>query len=54
MILNDILYDTVTEMQSMEDGTRVSQRAAAALQNPTLENLYQRLEEMEVAFGFCL
>ena len=49
MILNDVLFDTVGELQSMEDNTRVSHRAAAALQNPTLENLFQRLEEMEVS-----
>lgn len=48
MILNDILRDTAEELQMIELDDRVRKEAVTMQDSPTLENLMQRLEEMEV------
>ncbi|KAH3886232.1 protein moonraker-like isoform X2 [Dreissena polymorpha] len=48
MLLNDLLYDTASELQSLEEGEGAGLEAAALQNNPTLENMYQRLEQMEL------
>lgn len=48
MILNDILHDTASELQSLEDDGDIHAEAVTMHHNPTLENIYQRLEQMEV------
>ena len=48
MILNDILHDTAAELQSIEDDNNIYDEAVTMQHNPTLENIYQRLEQMEV------
>jgi len=48
MILNDLMLETAKELQSLEDEDAVTRDAARMQRNPTLENMYQRLEQMEV------
>jgi hypothetical protein len=50
MILNDILHDTAAELQAVEDDNNIYDEAVTMQHNPTLENIYQRLEQMEVKF----
>ncbi|KAL4223193.1 hypothetical protein ACF0H5_016665 [Mactra antiquata] len=48
MLLNDLVYDTAVELQSLEDDDEIRDRAVTMHHNPTLENIYQRLEQMEL------
>lgn len=48
MILNDLMYDTALELQSIEDDDNIKDEAVTMHHNPTLENIYQRLEQMEL------
>ena len=48
MILQDVLRDTAEELESLEDEENVGSEAVTMHHNPTLENMYQRLEQMEV------
>ena len=48
MILQDVLRDTAEELESLEDEDNVRSEAVTMHHNPTLENMYQRLEQMEV------
>ena len=49
MILHDLLRDTAEEMESLEDEQSAKKEAATMHHNPTLENMYQRLEQMEAS-----
>lgn len=53
MILNDLVLDTAEELQSLEDDEMVTRQATRMQHNPTLENMYQRLEQMEVGEIKC-
>ncbi|WAR01464.1 MOONR-like protein [Mya arenaria] len=48
MILNDILHDTASELESLEGDDHTHRHASALVNNPTMENMYQRLEQMEL------
>jgi len=48
LILGDLLGETARELQALEDAQHTQRSAASHLHNPTLENMYQRLEQMEV------
>ena len=52
MILHDVLRDTAEELESLEDEETVRREAATMHHNPTLENMYERLEQMEVKVLF--
>ena len=52
MILHDLLRDTAEELESLEDTEEAKREAVTMHHNPTLENMYQRLEQMEVGL-FC-
>lgn len=47
MILNDILRDTAEELQMIELDNKIRKEAVTMQDSPTLENLLQRLEQME-------
>ena len=56
LILGDLLGETARELQALEDAQHTQRSAASLLHNPTLENMYQRLEQMEVLLllnAFC-
>lgn len=48
MILDDIIRDTAAEMENLEMMERAEREAIRLQDNPTLENVFQRLEQMEV------
>lgn len=48
MILDDIIRDTAMEMENLEMMERAEREAIRLQDNPTLENVFQRLEQMEV------
>ena len=48
MILGEVLDDTAHEYQRLESDTSIHREAITMQDNPTLENIYQRLEQMEV------
>ena len=48
MILSEVLQDTANEYQRIEKEEEVNREAITMQDNPTLENIYQRLEQMEV------
>lgn len=48
MILDDIIRDTAAEMENLEMIERAEREAIRLHDNPTLENVFQRLEQMEV------
>jgi len=48
LILGDLLGETARELQALEAAEHTQRSAASLLHNPTLENMYQRLEQMEV------
>lgn len=48
MILDDIIRDTAAEMENLEMMERAECEAIRLQDNPTLENVFQRLEQMEV------
>jgi uncharacterized protein YrzB (UPF0473 family) len=48
MILSEVLQDTAKEYQRIEKEEEVNREAITMQDNPTLENIYQRLEQMEV------
>lgn len=48
MILDDIIRDTAMEMENLEVMERAEREAIRLQDNPTLENVFQRLEQMEV------
>ena len=48
MILHDVLRDTAEELESLEDEETVRREGVTMHHNPTLENMYERLEQMEV------
>lgn len=47
MILDDIIRDTAAEMENLEMMERAEREAIRLQDNPTLENVFQRLEQME-------
>nr|XP_022337777.1 protein moonraker-like isoform X3 [Crassostrea virginica] len=47
MILDDIIRDTAMEMENLELMERAEREAIRLQDNPTLENVFQRLEQME-------
>ncbi|XP_061197750.1 protein moonraker-like [Saccostrea echinata] len=47
MILNDIIRDTAEELENLEMSERAGCEAIRLQNNPTLENVFQRLEQME-------
>ncbi|XP_062568030.1 protein moonraker-like [Saccostrea cucullata] len=47
MILNDIIRDTAEELENLEMSERAGREAVRLQNNPTLENVFQRLEQME-------
>lgn len=52
MILGEVLDDTAKEYQRLERDEHVHREAVTMQDNPTLENIYQRLEQMEVSTLF--
>ena len=48
MILHDLLRDTAEELESLEEEESARRDAVTMHHSPTLENMYQRLEQMEV------
>ena len=48
MILGEVLQDTAKEYQRIEKEEEVNREAITMQDHPTLENIYQRLEQMEV------
>lgn len=48
MILDDIIRDTAAELENLEIMERAEREAIRLQDNPTLENVFQRLEQMEV------
>lgn len=48
IILDDIIRDTAGELENLERSQRAEQEAIRLQDNPTLENVFQRLEQMEV------
>ncbi|XP_046543836.1 protein moonraker-like [Haliotis rubra] len=46
-LLDDILADTVHDMHNMDDRERVRKKAVSMQDAPTLETIFQRLEQME-------
>ncbi|XP_076108762.1 protein moonraker-like isoform X2 [Mytilus galloprovincialis] len=48
MILGEVLDDTAKEYQRLERDEHVHREAVTMQDNPTLENIYQRLEQMEM------
>ena len=49
MILGEVLDDTAEEFERMEMQDKAHRRAIKMQDSPTLENLVQRLAEMEVS-----
>ncbi|XP_056009035.1 protein moonraker-like isoform X2 [Ostrea edulis] len=47
IILDDIIRDTAGELENLERSQRAEQEAIRLQDNPTLENVFQRLEQME-------
>lgn len=47
MILEDVMEEAAAELTEMERSRAAREKAAGLLNNPTLENVHQRLEEME-------
>ncbi|KAL3856853.1 hypothetical protein ACJMK2_011564 [Sinanodonta woodiana] len=48
MILNDVLWDTAEELGYLEDNESTRKEAVRMQDNPTLENIFQKLEQMEI------
>lgn len=46
--MDDIIRDTAGELENLERSQRAEQEAIRLQDNPTLENVFQRLEQMEV------
>lgn len=56
--MDDVLNEAVEDLQSIEHEQAARGKAAEVLGNPTMENIHQRLEEMEVGvsprISFCM
>ncbi|KAK3606561.1 hypothetical protein CHS0354_041522 [Potamilus streckersoni] len=48
MILNDVLWDTAEELGYLEENESTRKEAVRMQDNPTLENIFQKLEQMEI------